>query len=128
MRSVSQTVRVDIHKLDELMNVVGKLAVLRGGLTELTENARSEGHRRLGSQLGQLAHKFERSLRELQSGILEVRMVPLAQVFERLTRIDVTRCFCARTMSCRRFTCSSLRLICSAAELFISVRRCDSRS
>jgi two-component system chemotaxis sensor kinase CheA len=84
---VSQTVRVDIHKLDELMNVVGKLAVLRGGLSELTENARSEGHRRLGSQLGQLAHKFERSLRELQSGILEVRMVPLAQVFERLTRI-----------------------------------------
>ncbi len=87
LRSVSQTVRVDIHKLDELMNVVGKLAVLRGGLSDLTENARSEGHRRLGSQLGQLAHKFERSLRELQSGILEVRMVPLAQVFERLTRI-----------------------------------------
>jgi two-component system chemotaxis sensor kinase CheA len=87
LRSVSQTVRVDIHKLDELMNVVGKLAVLRGGLTDLTESARSDGHRRLGSQLGQLAHKFERSLRELQSGILEVRMVPLAQVFERLTRI-----------------------------------------
>jgi two-component system, chemotaxis family, sensor kinase CheA len=87
LRSVSQTVRVDIHKLDELMNVVGKLSVLRGGLSELTENARSEGHRRLGTQLGQLAHKFERSLRELQSGILEVRMVPLAQVFERLTRI-----------------------------------------
>ena len=87
LRSVSQTVRVDIHKLDELMNVVGKLAVLRGGLSDLTERARSDGHRRLGSQLGQLAHKFERSLRELQSGILEVRMVPLAQVFERLTRI-----------------------------------------
>jgi two-component system chemotaxis sensor kinase CheA len=87
LRSVSQTVRVDIHKLDELMNVVGKLAVLRGGLSDLTESARSDGHRRLGSQLGQLAHKFERSLRELQSGILEVRMVPLAQVFERLTRI-----------------------------------------
>jgi two-component system, chemotaxis family, sensor kinase CheA len=87
LRSVSQTVRVDIHKLDELMNVVGKLAVLRGGLTELTDNARSDGNRRLASQLGQLAHKFERSLRELQSGILEVRMVPLAQVFERLTRI-----------------------------------------
>jgi two-component system chemotaxis sensor kinase CheA len=87
LRSVSQTVRVDIHKLDELMNVVGKLAVLRGGLMELTDKARSEGHRRFASQLWQLSHKFERSLRELQSGILEVRMVPLAQVFERLTRI-----------------------------------------
>jgi two-component system chemotaxis sensor kinase CheA len=87
LRSVSQTVRVDIHKLDELMNVVGKLAVLRGGLSELTDSARSDGQRRLASQLWQLSHKFERSLRELQSGILEVRMVPLAQVFERLTRI-----------------------------------------
>jgi len=66
---------------------VGKLAVLRGGLMELTDKARSEGHRRFASQLWQLSHKFERSLRELQSGILEVRMVPLAQVFERLTRI-----------------------------------------
>ncbi len=87
LRSVSQTVRVDIHKLDELMNVVGKLSVLRGGLSDLTERARSDGHKKLGTQLGQLAHKFERSLRELQSGILEVRMVPLTQVFERLTRI-----------------------------------------
>jgi two-component system chemotaxis sensor kinase CheA len=61
--------------------------VLRGGLSELTDRARSDGQRRLASQLWQLSHKFERSLRELQSGILEVRMVPLAQVFERLTRI-----------------------------------------
>lgn len=87
LRSISQTVRVDIHKLDELMNLIGKLAVLRGGLSELTEDARSEGSGRLGSQLSQLSHRFERSLRDLQSGLLEVRMVPLAQVFERLTRV-----------------------------------------
>lgn len=87
LRSISKSVRVDINKLDELMNLIGKLAVLRGGLSDLTESARSEGHGRLGAQLNQLAHKFERSLRELQGGLLEVRMVPLAQVFERLTRV-----------------------------------------
>jgi two-component system chemotaxis sensor kinase CheA len=87
LRSISQTVRVDIRKLDELMNVVGNLALLRSALVNLTDQARSDGHRQLSSELHRLNHSFERRLRELQSRILEVRMVPLSQVFERLTRV-----------------------------------------
>jgi two-component system chemotaxis sensor kinase CheA len=87
LRSISQTVRVDIRKLDELMNVVGNLALLRSALVNLTDQARADGHRQLSQELGRLNHSFERRLRELQTRILEVRMVPLSQVFERLTRV-----------------------------------------
>jgi two-component system, chemotaxis family, sensor kinase CheA len=87
LRSISQTVRVDIRKLDELMNVVGNLALLRSALVNLTDQARADGQRQLSSELHRLNHSFERRLRELQSRILEVRMVPLSQVFERLTRV-----------------------------------------
>jgi two-component system chemotaxis sensor kinase CheA len=87
LRSISQTVRVDIRKLDDLMNVVGNLALLRSALVNLTEQARADGHRQLSQELGRLNHSFERRLRELQTRILEVRMVPLSQVFERLTRV-----------------------------------------
>jgi two-component system, chemotaxis family, sensor kinase CheA len=87
MRSVSQTVRVDIRRLDSLMNAVGELAIVRGALARIGERARTEGNRQLGSELYRLNRTFDRKLSELQEGILEVRMVPLSQVFDRLTRV-----------------------------------------
>lgn len=87
IRSVSQTVRVDIRKLDTLMNSVGELAIVRGALGRVSERLRAEGKRQLATELQRLHRSFERRLGELQSGILEVRMVPLSQVFDRLTRV-----------------------------------------
>jgi len=88
LRSVSQTVRVDIRKLDNLMNVVGELAMVRASLGRMTERVRSEpGLRGFGSELHRLQRTFERHLTQMQNGILEVRMVPLGQVFEKLARV-----------------------------------------
>jgi len=87
LRSVSQTVRVDIRKLDHLMNVVGELAIVRGALARLAERLRGEGQRQSATDLLRLHRNFERRLAEMQEGILEVRMVPLGQVFERLARV-----------------------------------------
>jgi two-component system chemotaxis sensor kinase CheA len=87
LRSVSQTVRVDIRRLDHLMNIVGELAIVRGALARQAERVRGEGHRSLAMDLQRLHRSFERRLAEMQAGILEVRMVPLGQVFERLARV-----------------------------------------
>lgn len=87
LRSVSQTVRVDIRRLDHLMNIVGELAIVRGALSRVAERVRREGQRSLAMDLQRLHRSFERRLGEMQAGILEVRMVPLGQVFERLARV-----------------------------------------
>ncbi len=87
MRSVSRSVRVDIRKLDTLMNAVGELAIVKSGLARIGEQVRGDGHRKLGLELQRLQRSFERRLVELQEGILEVRMVPLSQMFDRLTRV-----------------------------------------
>lgn len=87
VRSVSQTVRVDIRKLDNLMNTVGELSIIKGMLARIGERVRGEGNRQLGSELHRLHRNFERRLNILQTGILEVRMVPLSQMFDRLTRV-----------------------------------------
>lgn len=87
MRSVSRSVRVDIRKLDLLMNAVGELAIVKSALARIGEQVRADGDRRLGSELQRLQRSFDRRLLELQEGILEVRMVPLSQMFERLTRV-----------------------------------------
>ena len=87
LKSLTQTVRVDIRKLDHLMNIVGELAIVRGALSRISERLRLEGERRLATELQRLHRSFERRLGEMQAGILEVRMVPLGQVFERLARV-----------------------------------------
>lgn len=87
LRSLTQTVRVDIRRLDHLMNVVGELGIVRGTLGRLTERLRREGERRLSGELQRLHRNFDRRLGDLQTGLLEARMVPLGQVFERLARI-----------------------------------------
>ncbi len=88
LRSVSQTVRVDIRKLDHLMNIVGELAIVRTGMFEIIESVRARaGTRDLAAELQRLHRTFERHLGQMQSGILEVRMVPLGQAFDKLARI-----------------------------------------
>jgi two-component system, chemotaxis family, sensor kinase CheA len=87
IRAVAQTVRVDIRKLDALMNVVGELAIVKGVLARIVERLRAEGQRPLATELHRVQRSFDRHLGELQGGILEVRMVPLGQVFDRLARV-----------------------------------------
>ncbi|MCC7541097.1 MAG: chemotaxis protein CheA [Deltaproteobacteria bacterium] len=87
-RSGAQTVRVDIRKLDDLMNVVAELAVVRSDLRRLGESLAATGNtRQTATEIARLARAFERRLLALQSGILEVRMVPLRQVFDKLARV-----------------------------------------
>ncbi len=87
LRSVSQTVRVDIRKLDHLMNLVGELTLARAGVQGVLEDLRGEGNLELARRLQQESRVLERKLDELQSGILEVRMVPLGQIFDKLSRV-----------------------------------------
>ncbi len=87
LRSLTQTVRVDIRKLDHLMNIVGELAIVRSALGRVSEKLRADGQRKLAAELQRLHRNFDRRLGEMQDGILEVRMVPLGQVFDRLARV-----------------------------------------
>jgi two-component system chemotaxis sensor kinase CheA len=81
-------VRVDIHKLDRLMNVVGELVLIRSSLAALAEKHKAEaGEPQLSGGLQLLTRALERKLAELQAGILEVRMVPLEGVFDKLARM-----------------------------------------
>ncbi|HUT76715.1 MAG TPA: Hpt domain-containing protein, partial [Polyangia bacterium] len=88
LRSVSRSVRVDIGKLDRLMNVVGELNIIRGAIAKVSEELRAlTGRRELAIELYRVSRGFERRLAELREGILEVRMVPISQMFDRLARM-----------------------------------------
>ena len=88
LRSISDTVRVDIRKLDELMNLVGDLVIQRGAVGALAEQlVEGAATARMGHELGVVHKAIDRKLRELQAAVLDVRMVPLRQVFEKISRV-----------------------------------------
>jgi two-component system chemotaxis sensor kinase CheA len=89
LRSITQTVRVDIRKLDTLMTIVGELAIVKTAIARLSDRARNRavGSREIAIELQRLNRSFERHLAQMQGGILEVRMVPLGQAFDKLARI-----------------------------------------
>ncbi|MGZ3428261.1 MAG: chemotaxis protein CheA, partial [Polyangia bacterium] len=88
LKSVSQTVRVDIRKLDNLMNIVGELGIARAGLQSILDRVKADkAQTKLARELHHELRSLSRRLDELQAGILEVRMVPLGQVFDKLSRV-----------------------------------------
>lgn len=87
LRSVSQSVRVDIRRLDALMNAVGELNLVHSGLSALMDRMVGDGLVDHVRDLCREVRSLERRAAELQDGILEVRMVPLRQIFDKLSRV-----------------------------------------
>lgn len=87
VRAVSKTVRVDITKLDHLMNLIGELGILKSSVGRVLERlAHHSEMRPVSADLQRVHRSFERHLAALQDGLLDVRMVPIGQTFERLAR------------------------------------------
>jgi len=88
LKSISDTVRVDIRKLDELMNLVGELVIQRTAVASIARRLLAEpATSRIGQELEKTHKLLDRRIQDLQAGVLEVRMVPLRQVFEKLSRV-----------------------------------------
>ncbi len=87
MRSISRTVRVDIDKLDLLMNIVGELVLSKSSIANIGDRIKASADKELASELAKATRILERRLHELQKGVMDVRMVPVGQLFDKMTRI-----------------------------------------
>ncbi|MFZ2950003.1 MAG: chemotaxis protein CheA [Desulfuromonadaceae bacterium] len=86
-KSISRTVRVDIGKLDELMNIVGELVLANSTIAGVADRMHNEGFSRMAIELGKAAKGLERKLSDLQKGVMEIRMIPIGQLYEKMSRI-----------------------------------------
>lgn len=79
----SSSIRVDIHKVDSLVNLVGELVITQSMLTLIGEELAEHVSERLATALREL----ERNTRDLQEGIMSIRMLPMSFVFNRFPRV-----------------------------------------
>ena len=82
----SQSVRVDIEKLDTLMNLMGELVINKVRLEQIGQTHRM-------SDLMETLEQMDRVTGDLQNIVMKVRMVPVSAVFNRFPRMvrDVSK-------------------------------------
>lgn len=81
---VNRTVRVDIEKLDSLMNQVSELIIAKNGLVSIGENGTQEGN---STVFQEQIEYLERITTNLHESVMKVRMVPIESVVNRFPRM-----------------------------------------
>lgn len=81
---VSQTIRVPVDKLDQLMNMVGELVITQSMLGEV-DPARPLAQARI-AKISEGLSQLARNTRHLQESVMRLRSQPLSTVFGRLPR------------------------------------------
>jgi len=72
--------RVDIHQLDHIMNLVEDLVINRGRLKQIAEQHHIK-------EMDEAIGMVDRSVSDLQNLMMNIRMIPLNQIFNRLPRV-----------------------------------------
>lgn len=88
---VNRSVRVDIEKLDDLMNLVSELIIAKNGLVSI--NNADDASRQANSAFNEQIEYLERITTNLHTSVMKVRMVPLESVVTRFPRMirDLTK-------------------------------------
>jgi len=87
IRSLTQTVRVDIQKLDALLNMVGELVLSKAVVNQISKDLLDQnGFSGLSLELLKASKMLDKRVSEFQERLVEIRMIPIGQVFDRLLR------------------------------------------
>jgi len=82
---VNRSVRVDIEKLDDLMNLVSELIIAKNGLVSI--NRADDATKQDNSGFNEQIEYLERITTNLHTSVMKVRMVPLESVVNRFPRM-----------------------------------------
>ncbi|KPH90908.1 MULTISPECIES: chemotaxis protein CheA [Pseudoalteromonas] len=74
------TVRVDTKRLDQIMNMVGELVLVRNRLVSLATNSDSEA-------MGKAISNLDVVTADIQGAVMQTRMQPIKKVFGRFPRV-----------------------------------------
>lgn len=83
-----QTIRVDIERLDELLNLVGELIINRSRFIQITDNVHENAViQDLKTELEDATNELERISDQMQMKMMQARMVPVGNVFSKFPRM-----------------------------------------
>ncbi|MFK5881676.1 MAG: response regulator [Sulfurospirillum sp.] len=92
--AIEQTIRVEVKRLDHLMNLIGELVLGKNRLLKIYDDVeeRYEGEKFL-EELNQVVSSVSLVTTDLQIAVMKTRMLPVAKVFNKFPRMvrDLSR-------------------------------------
>jgi two-component system chemotaxis sensor kinase CheA len=79
----SSSIRVDVGKIDSLVNLVGELVITQSMLAMIGSEVTGEIEEKLNTALAEL----QRNTREIQESVMSMRMLPMSVTFNRFPRV-----------------------------------------
>lgn len=87
-RQIAHVLKVDQAKVDALMNLIAELVVSKNSLPFLAKRAEEVyGSRDMSREIKDQYAVIDRLAQELQRSIMDVRMLPVSEIFERFPRL-----------------------------------------
>ncbi len=87
-KSVDSTIRVDVSRLDTLMNLVGELVLGRNRLSQISHQMNEQyDNVPISRELLETNSHIDFITTELQMAVMKTRMVPIAKVFNKIPRL-----------------------------------------
>jgi two-component system chemotaxis sensor kinase CheA len=88
LRAAVRAMRVDMERIDALVNLTGELTVVKNAFGHLAALAQSgQDPARFAAGLREQQVRFDRLVGELQRAVLRIRVLPLRGVFQRFPRL-----------------------------------------
>lgn len=86
--SIEQTVRVDVKRLDHLMNLIGELVLGKNRLLRIHgEIGDKYSNNALSEELNQIVGSISTVTTDLQLAVMKTRMLPIVKVFNKFPRM-----------------------------------------
>lgn len=92
--AAEKTIRVDVDKLDRLIDLAGELVLEKNRLNQVSNEIQAVlGKGKRTSDLGTANNSLRYLTKEIQEGVMRLRMLPIAHAFKRFPRLvrDLTR-------------------------------------
>jgi len=88
-----RVLRIDVQKIESLMNLVGELVLERNRLLRLSQAMTEEGYSRRLEELEAVVSSIDRIVGDLQLAVMKTRMQPVKKLFQKFPRVarDLSR-------------------------------------
>ncbi len=88
-----KVLRIDVSKIETLMNLVGELVLERNRLLRSVETLSQEQSSKVIEELGSIVSSLDRIVGDLQIAVMKTRMQPVKKLFQKFPRVvrDLSR-------------------------------------
>jgi two-component system chemotaxis sensor kinase CheA len=89
-KAVSTNIRVDLKKLDHLVNLVGEMVIIHSMFHQVMYGQGKQGAAELANnseRVDIIFNQLQRIGKDIQEGAMSLRMLPVGEVFQRFTRL-----------------------------------------